>query len=57
MVMKRNSHLRSLVLHSVLALFAVTSSHAADPAEAKTIGRVIRERPDLSNFLQLLEKT
>ena len=57
MVMKRNSHLRSLVLHSVLALFAATSSHAADPAEAKTIGRVIRERPDLSNFLQLLEKT
>jgi uncharacterized surface protein with fasciclin (FAS1) repeats len=30
---------------------------AADPAEAKTIGRVVRERPDLAGFLQLLEKT
>ncbi len=32
-------------------------SQAADPAEAKTIGRVVRERPDLSRFLQLLDKT
>ncbi len=32
-------------------------TRAADPAEAKTIGRVARERSDLSNFLQLLEKT
>ena len=39
----------------VLALF--TSAHAADPAEAKTIGRIVRERPDLSSFLQVLEKT
>ena len=30
---------------------------AANPAEAKTIGRTVREMPDLSNFLQLLEKT
>jgi len=49
---------------SKLLLLAVSSSafltgtaSAADPAEAKTIGRVVRERPDLSNFLQLLEKT
>ena len=28
-----------------------------NPAEAKTIGRVIREMPELSSFLQLLEKT
>ncbi len=31
--------------------------YAADPAEAKTIGRIVRERPDLSAFLQLLDKT
>ena len=31
-------------------------SQAADPAEAKTIERVIRERGDLSTFLQLLGK-
>ncbi|HAE12335.1 MAG TPA: hypothetical protein DCG39_11905, partial [Opitutae bacterium] len=30
---------------------------AANPAEAKTIGRTVREMPDLSSFLQLLEKT
>ena len=30
---------------------------AANPAEAKTIGRTVREMPELSNFLQLLEKT
>ena len=31
--------------------------NAANPAEAKTIGRTVREMPELSNFLQLLEKT
>ena len=43
----------------VLAPLIVLSGdlRAADPAEAKTIGRIVRERPDLSNFLQLLEKT
>jgi uncharacterized surface protein with fasciclin (FAS1) repeats len=39
------------------ALLACGSAQAADPAEAKTIGRVVRERPDLSKFLQLLDKT
>ncbi|MEM6474027.1 MAG: fasciclin domain-containing protein [Planctomycetota bacterium] len=33
------------------------SSRGADPAEAKTIGRTVRERDDLSRFLELLEKT
>lgn len=41
----------------LLACFSLQSVHAADPAEAKTIGRVVREREDLSNFLELLEKT
>ena len=30
---------------------------AADPAESKTIGRIVRERADLSRFLTLLDKT
>ncbi|MEM8671247.1 MAG: fasciclin domain-containing protein [Planctomycetota bacterium] len=30
---------------------------AADPAEAKTVGRMISQREDLSSFLQVLEKT
>jgi|TARA_B110000037_G_scaffold204076_1_gene247732 uncharacterized surface protein with fasciclin (FAS1) repeats len=46
-----------LFLYSACTVFLLGGAHAADPAEAKTIGRVIRERPDLSNFLQLLEKT
>ena len=39
------------------SLVAIPGGRAADPAEAKTIGRVVRERSDLSGFLQLLEKT
>ncbi|MDF1712921.1 MAG: fasciclin domain-containing protein [Akkermansiaceae bacterium] len=39
------------------ALLMTGVSQAADPAEAKTIGRVVRERADLSTFLQLLDKT
>jgi transforming growth factor-beta-induced protein len=42
-----------IVSLSVLTL----SLQAANPAEAKTIGRTIREMPELSSFLQLLEKT
>lgn len=30
---------------------------AADPAEAKTVGRIISQRADLSSFLKVLEKT
>ena len=36
---------------------SLQSLNAANPAEAKTIGRTVREMPELSNFLQLLEKT
>ena len=43
----------------LFALLSVSTSglNAANPAEAKTIGRTVREMPELSNFLQLLEKT
>ncbi|MEM0968032.1 MAG: fasciclin domain-containing protein [Verrucomicrobiota bacterium] len=47
-----------LLLSVATSLFLLAPSpRAADPAEAKTIGRTIRELPDLSEFLQLLEKT
>ena len=39
------------------AILAFSNTKGANPAEAKTIGRTIREMPDLSSFLQLLEKT
>lgn len=44
-------------LYFALSVFFSGEIQAANPAEAKTIGRVIRERADLSNFLKLLEKT
>ena len=44
------------VIAFTLMLFT-TYTKAANPAEAKTIGRIVRERPDLSKFMQLLEKT
>ena len=34
-----------------------TGTHAADPADAKTVGRIISQREDLSSFLAVLEKT
>ena len=46
----------SLTLIASLSIFAPLLQ-AANPAEAKTIGRTVREMPELSNFLQLLEKT
>lgn len=52
--MKATSH---LLRNLLLAAISVVSLEAADPADAKTIGRVVRERPDLSNFLKLLDKT
>ena len=42
---------------ALFACFTLQDTQAANPAEAKTIGRVVRERADLSNFLELLEKT
>jgi len=43
----------------IFAFLSISTSilQAANPAEAKTIGRTVREMPKLSNFLQLLEKT
>lgn len=48
---------RKLLIALVPLIVLSGDLRAADPAEAKTIGRIVRERPDLSNFLQLLEKT
>jgi len=46
-----------LLATSAFLCFLSPSLNAANPAEAKTIGRTVREMPELSNFLQLLEKT
>jgi len=46
----------ALTLIASLSIFTPVLQ-AANPAEAKTIGRTVREMPELSNFLQLLEKT
>ena len=46
-----------LLATSAFLCFISPSLDAANPAEAKTIGRTVREMPELSNFLQLLEKT
>ena len=46
-----------LLATSTFLCFLSPSLDAANPAEAKTIGRTVREMPELSNFLQLLEKT
>ena len=46
----------SVTLVASLSVFSAILQ-AANPAEAKTIGRTIREMPELSSFLQLLEKT
>ena len=46
-----------LLATSTFLCFLSSSLDAANPAEAKTIGRTVREMPELSNFLQLLEKT
>ncbi|MDG2122043.1 MAG: fasciclin domain-containing protein, partial [Verrucomicrobiales bacterium] len=46
-----------LFLVTALGVAWPSDLRAADPAEAKTIGRVVREREDLSKFLLLLDKT
>jgi len=46
-----------LLVTSTFLCFLSPTLNAANPAEAKTIGRTVREMPELSNFLQLLEKT
>ena len=52
--------MKSLKLLSLISFLLISlphNGHAADPAEAKTIGRLVRERPDLSSLLKLLDKT
>ena len=49
------SLLTSLILVCSPSLIGV--SRASDPAEAKTVGRIISQREDLSSFLKVLEKT
>jgi len=46
-----------LAICTICIAFITEKIQAADPAEAKTIGRTIRERDDLSKFSQLIEKT
>ncbi|MEM1295896.1 MAG: fasciclin domain-containing protein [Verrucomicrobiota bacterium] len=50
--------LHQLILATTaIFVLAVPMAHAADPAEAKTIGRTIREQRELSKLLELLEKS
>ena len=51
------ARLRSVTLSLLFAICSMNQSHGADPAEAKTVGRVIGQRADLSLFLKVLEKT
>ena len=41
---------------ALAVLLVPAATHAADPAEAKTVGRLISQRADLSTFLKVLEK-
>ena len=41
----------------LLLFFTPQGLNAANPAEAETIGRIVREREDLSSLQALLEKT
>ena len=47
----------SVIVSTMLVALVAVEVHAADPAEAKTIGRTIREQPELSQFLEVLEKS
>jgi len=47
---------RLLFTALAVVLMMPQAALAADPAEAKTVGRIISQRPDLSSFLQVLEK-
>lgn len=46
----------ALSVSSALVVLTPHQALAADPAEAKTVGRIISQREDLSAFLQVLEK-
>ena len=45
------------ILFVLSILLMSLSTYGADPAKAKTIGRIISQRADLSNFLKVLEKS
>ena len=55
--MKLFTNAPQILLGILCPIIFIGETRAANPAEAKTIGRVVRERSDLSNFLKLLEKT
>jgi transforming growth factor-beta-induced protein len=53
----RHSFLSLAMLLAALASMMLPGDLiAADPAEAKTVGRIISQRPDLSTFVKMLEK-
>ncbi|MDB2640835.1 fasciclin domain-containing protein, partial [Akkermansiaceae bacterium] len=53
----KEARLRSITLYFLFVIGSITQGYGADPAEAKTVGRVIGQRADLSFFLKVLEKT
>ncbi|MEM8885652.1 MAG: fasciclin domain-containing protein [Planctomycetota bacterium] len=56
-VSRRIPRTRTAVIVALAAiLFHAPFTHAADPEEANTVGRIIGQRPELSAFLQVLEK-
>ena len=61
MLLQRSSFLmRRFVVILTIAVAPIVQSRftcAADPADAKTVGRIISQREDLSSFLAVLEKT
>jgi|TARA_B110000908_G_scaffold112587_1_gene132037 uncharacterized surface protein with fasciclin (FAS1) repeats len=52
----KSTNIFRLALYSVCSIFLAGEVHAANPAETKTVGRVIRERSDLSKFRQVFEE-
>jgi uncharacterized surface protein with fasciclin (FAS1) repeats len=54
------NHKRSCLLLVIAILLGpptvLRQAHAADPADAKTVGRIVSQREDLSSFLKVLEK-
>ena len=56
-IKKHLSLLLLVVASLLLGPMGSRQIYAADPAEAKTVGRIISQRDDLSSFLKVLEKT
>ncbi|MEM1063766.1 MAG: fasciclin domain-containing protein, partial [Planctomycetota bacterium] len=53
---RRRAFLAAFLASIAVVLPCGRDVHAADPAEAKTIGRMVQESEELSTFLRLLEK-